>query len=121
MSFTREQYEQLKANLAAGKRLRAAQPERAPGVPLVGPADGKTPGHAGAQPLPVGRYRIFFEVYSQQPADWDNYTIKQIQDCLVLVGLLPDDDWKRLECGGIVSRKAAGPAEEKTVITIEEI
>lgn len=67
---------------------------------------------------PARRCRITFRIYAVRPLDWDNYSVKQIQDCLVHAGILDDDKWDILE-GGIVSEKAYSKEEERTEITID--
>jgi Holliday junction resolvase RusA-like endonuclease len=52
-----------------------------------------------------------------RPLDWDNYRLKDLQDCLVHAGLLAGDEWNILE-GSVVSCKAHTKAEEKTEIEI---
>lgn len=64
------------------------------------------------------RYRITYAVYAVRPMDFDNISIKKIQDELVQQGLLPDDNWKVLE-GCVISRKAKSKDEQRTEIEIE--
>lgn len=66
----------------------------------------------------VCRARIVFAVYAVRPADWDGYSIKQIQDALVESRLLGSDAWDRLE-GSVRSEKVHSKEEEKTIIEIE--
>lgn len=86
------------------------KPERPEGVPLdsAGQREGK--GRT--------RVKIRFTVYAVRPLDWDNYRLKDLQDCLVRAGLLDGDEWDVLE-GSVVSKKAHSAAEEKTVVEIE--
>lgn len=63
------------------------------------------------------RFRVTYTVYSHQPMDYDNISVKYLQDALVKTGILQGDDWQRLE-GTIKSRKAK---DERTEIEIEEI
>lgn len=105
----------LKAN-AGPERLRAAKPERPEGVPLERVASGAGKGGEGA----VDRTRITLRIFSCRPLDWDNYCIKQIQDCLLHAGLLDSDGWNRLE-GHVISEKVHSQAEERAEITIEEL
>jgi len=102
-------------------RLPARQ-ERKPDTrpALVSAPQGKGTGKRSV--VPGERYRISFTVHAVRPRDWDNLTasIKQLQDCLVEAGWLPDDNWKVLE-GTVRSDKAASKAEERTEITIERI
>lgn len=66
------------------------------------------------------RFAITFYCYSVRPLDWDNWSTKQLQDCLVEVGILADDNWRALE-GRVISRKAKTKAEERTEVHIQEI
>lgn len=66
---------------------------------------------------PEERTRIRFLIYSVRPADWDNYSTKQLQDCLVKSGLLDGDDWDQL-LGDVIPQKVHTKAEERTVIQI---
>lgn len=52
-----------------------------------------------------------------RPCDWDGYSIKELQDCLVHAGLLDGDEWFCLE-GSVVSEKAHSREEERTEIEI---
>lgn len=63
------------------------------------------------------RFTICFECYASRPCDWDNYSIKELQDLLVESGLLPGDKWNQLE-GRIRVHKVQSRQEERTVITI---
>jgi hypothetical protein len=52
--------------------------------------------------------------------DWDNPSIKQIQDCVRQAGFIPDDSWSILE-GRIISCKADKEGSERTEILLERI
>lgn len=52
--------------------------------------------------------------------DWDNISVKELQDCCVEAHLLPDDNWQILE-GSVISEKARTREEEGTEIIIERI
>jgi hypothetical protein len=90
------------------------------GGPLVSSVQRKKAGgtRVAGRAESTRRCRITFRIYSVRPLDWDNYSVKQIQDCLVHAGLLGDDKWDILE-GGVVSEKAHSKEEERTEITIE--
>lgn len=66
------------------------------------------------------RFEIVFHVYACQPADWDGYHVKELQDLVVRSGLIPDDDWKTLR-GRVVPHKANSRKEQYTRIEIEEL
>lgn len=66
------------------------------------------------------RFEISFTVYAVRPNDYDNLRCKELQDCLVKAGLIPDDNWRVLQ-GRIISKKASSQAEERTEILIEQI
>jgi hypothetical protein len=70
-----------------------------------------------SRPRSQERTRIRFRIYSTRPADWDNYSTKQLQDCLIKSGLLDGDDWDRL-LGEVIPEKVHSKAEERTVIEI---
>lgn len=106
----------IEANNADGPKLRPAKPERAQGVPLDGAGKGKETG----SPVSGPRYRITFAVFAVKPLDWDNYRLKDLQDCLIEAGFLPDDNWRVLE-GQVISKKAHSKEEERTEILIESI
>lgn len=101
---------------ADGLRLRPAKPERTEGMSLEHSEKGKSQSGVGI----AGRTRIIFRVFSQRPLDWDNYRLKDLQDCLRHAGLLDGDDWNQLQ-GAVISEKAHSKAEERTVIEIEAL
>ena len=101
-------------------RLRATEPERSKRRPLVNPLPGEAKSGNGAQQCPSGRFRVTFRVYAVRPLDWDNYRLKDLQDCLVRIKFLPSDDYQTLE-GQVISCKAHSKAEEKTIVTIERL
>lgn len=101
----------LKANLA---RLHPHQPQL-PERSALG--HGVSREETGVH-LPAPRYRITFTCYACHPLDWDNYAgIKQCQDLIVSIGLLPGDAWHQLE-GSVISRKAYHKQDERTEIEI---
>lgn len=114
MRWTEQQLSEynLRRAQAGDKRIRAPEPERIEGLPLdsAGQREGK--GRT--------RFKIVFTVYARRPLDWDNYRLKDAQDCLVKAGILDDDCWDILE-GTVISKKAHSEAEEKTVVEIVEI
>ena len=67
------------------------------------------------------RFKIVFDVYAVRAGDWDNYSIKELQDMVVNAGILFDDDWTILESGTIRVHKVKKKNDQKTIITIEEI
>ena len=95
------------------KGLCAAQPKRIEGSPLVSPAPRKA---KGGRRTPQ-RYQVTFRVFAVRPADWDNYSIKGLQDLLVTAGLLPGDAWDQLY-GTVIPEKVHSKDEEKTVVEI---
>lgn len=99
----------IQANL---ERLRAAEPELPARVPLECPA----PRKAKSGP----RLEIRFDIYSRRPLDWDNAFTKQIQDLLIVSGIIPDDSYDILQ-GRVVSHKAHNAEEERTEIEIYEV
>lgn len=96
--------------------LRAPKPQRPQGKPLVGAQKGKDKGRS----LPPQRFRITYRIWAVRPLDFDNYTIKELQDWLCAIGLLPTDKWDTLE-GLVISQKAHTKAEERTEVTIERL
>lgn len=83
---------------------------------LVRAAPRKAKSDAG----PPRRFAITFICFSLRPLDYDNWSVKELQDCIVEVGILDDDNWRALE-GRVVSRKAKTKAEERTEVHIQEI
>lgn len=81
--------------------------------PLVHPKKGKAKSSART----VARYRIRFTIYAVRPADWDGWSIKQLQDCCIHAGLIHGDAWHVLE-GSVRSEKVHSEEEERTVIEI---
>lgn len=107
---------QARANSAGGAPLCSHDSKPTQGDTLVSAAPRKGKGRKGAV-LGVARRRIVFRVFSQRPADWDGYSIKEIQDCLRHAGLLDDDSWHLLS-GEVISEKAHSKEEEMTAIEI---
>lgn len=66
------------------------------------------------------RFEIVFEIYSTRPCDWDNYSTKELQDCIVEEGILPDDNWKILQ-GRVIPKKALTKKDEATIVYIERL
>jgi hypothetical protein len=95
--------------------LHSPKPEPPSILPLVNTSSGKTKGRSS----PTSRYRITFEVSAVRPLDWDNYRFKDLQDCLVQAGFLPNDDWRVLE-GCVRSYKVHRKEDEGTRILIEK-
>lgn len=93
------------------ERLPASNPKPAKRLPLERPAPGEAKG--------AGRSRIIFRIFSRRPCDWDGYSIKELQDCLVHAGILEGDEWNRLE-GCVISEKVYTLAEERTEVEIYE-
>jgi len=107
----------VRAYQARLKRVRATEPECPERRSLVHTAQREAKGGNGAQKGTGERMRVIFTVYAQRPLDWDNYRLKDVQDCLVESGLLVNDDWRILE-GLVRSEKAHTKAEERTEIEI---
>lgn len=93
---------------AGDKGLRSAKPKPVKRPALVKDVSGETKS--------LYRIKILFRIYSVRPLDWDNYSIKQLQDLLVKSGILPDDKWSVLS-GEVVSEKVDRKEEERTQIT----
>jgi hypothetical protein len=93
---------------------RPANPEPAKGRALDYPQESPKPRRV-CDPRCA---RITFQIYSTHPADWDNYRIKELQDCLVHAGILDGDEWNILT-GQVIPRKAKTKADERTEIEIE--
>jgi Holliday junction resolvase RusA-like endonuclease len=115
-----DEYDRKRAGQNSGSRLRTTQPELAQGVSLVRPVQRKAKGGDSPPQVNIRRIRVNFTVYSVRPLDWDNYRLKDLQDCLVLAGFLDGDDWKILD-GKVTSEKAYSKAEEKTVVEITNL
>ena len=93
--------------------VRSTDPKRTELVPLGSKAPRKEKGSRRV----VQRYQVTYRIFAVRPADWDNNSIKGLQDLLVTARLLPGDAWHQLH-GGIVSEKVHSKEEEKTVIEI---
>jgi hypothetical protein len=109
----------LRANATTENRsdgLRANNAKPIEGRSLERPLSREDSSRAGTLP----RFRIVFTVYATRPADWDNYSTKQLQDMVVRSGILSGDDWGILE-GSVISRKAHSKAEEGTAIEITQL
>ena len=77
---------------------------------------------AASGPEGAGYCRILFSVWSVRPTDWDNAgTIKEVQDLLVKSGILPDDSYKVIREGTVITQKALRKEDERTEIVIERI
>lgn len=124
-SWTREQlreYERQQANAGSNKaRVRDAT------VATKLRPSHKEPDEGKALDVPVRReeescprFEIMFHVYAFQPADYDNYNIKELQDLVVKSGIIPGDDWQTLR-GRCIPHKAATEAEVGTRIEIIEL
>ena len=94
----------------AGLRPSVEEPDQ--GIALERPVSGKASGRS--------RFEILFRVFARRPPDWDNAHIKELQDTLVRIGLLPDDDWKTLQ-GKVQTFKVSCAEEERTEIFIVEL
>lgn len=105
----------IKAN-ADPAGVCSEKPERTEGMPLVSAALGK---EASGDCSPK-RYRITFRCFATRPCDYDNYSVKCLQDMVVQAGIIPDDNWQVLE-GSVVSYKAKTKAEERTIVEIEPL
>lgn len=101
--------EQLRAYENRFKRLRPTVSEPVKRSALVGGVPREVPGRI--------RSRIRFTVYAVRPCDWDGYSIKPLQDCLVRASILHGDDWDLLQ-GEVISEKVHSKEEERTEITI---
>lgn len=104
----------LRANSAGGAPLCALHSQPTQGDALVSVAPRKGKGRKGAV-LGVARRRITYCVFSVRPADWDGYSVKELQDCLVHAGILDGDDWHQLQ-GTVISEKAHSKEDERTEI-----
>lgn len=99
------------SHLASG--VCACQQKQAARETLVSAPSGEAPCCA----VSASGASVTFRVRSRRPCDWDNYSIKEIQDCLVESGLLSSDDWDKLR-GNVESHKAITQEEEGTEIVI---
>jgi hypothetical protein len=103
-------------NKAGDTPLRADDQKSIEGDALVRPLPRKGKSRKGAV-LGAARRHITFRIFSTRPADWDGYSIKELQDCLVRSGLLLSDDWDKLS-GEIISEKVDKKEEEMTIVEI---
>ena len=104
----------LKRNADVGdSRIRAAEPKRSQGLPLVSAPPRKAKGRSRI----IRRYQVTYWVFAVRPCDWDNYSIKGLQDLLVTASLLPGDAWYQLY-GTVISEKVQKAEDEKTVVEI---
>ena len=104
----------LKRNAdAVDSRIRSSEPKRSQGLSLVSASSRKKKGSRRV----VRRYQVTYRVFAVRPFDWDNYSLKGLQDLLVTAGLLPGDAWYQLY-GTVISEKVQRPEEEKTVVEI---
>ena len=109
----------IRRNQADAGRVCANHEKPTQGYALVSAAPRKGKGRKGAV-LGATRCRIQFRVFSQRPADWDGYSVKEIQDCLVHAGLLDEDGWDILS-GEVISEKAYSAESCRTEILIERL
>lgn len=117
--WTQEDYDNWKRKQDArggAKPLPSVHQEPAGRSALVIPEEGADTRWYGT----AKRFEITFIIYAQRPADFDGWTIKHCIDMCVAAGIIPEDDWRTLE-GRIISRKANGKDEEKTVIEIRTL
>jgi hypothetical protein len=98
------------ATIAANApRVCPTQQERPEGRPLERAVEREKPRRSRAQ--------IVFRVYAIRPNDWDNVWAKDLQDMLIVSGILDDDAWDTLQ-GSVISEKVHRPEEERTEIEI---
>jgi len=97
-------------------RLPSANTQSTEGKPL----DGAAPGESSSGNSVARRFEIVFTIYAVRPCDWDGYHIKEIQDWLVELDLLPGDSWEILR-GQVIPEKVHTKKEERTVIEIWEL
>jgi hypothetical protein len=116
VTWNEQQVREYELRQAGAARLRASEPERDSGLPLVKVA----PRKRTRLEIPESRYVITFTVFRVHPLDWDNHFCKPLQDVLVSSGFLPDDNWRVLE-GRFQSRKCGSKSEQRTEITIERL
>lgn len=112
----------LRANADRAPRIPAAKPKPVEGESLERTGQGKETSTVGSKKCIIsgGKFRITFRVFARRPADWDNYHIKEIQDGLVMSGLLSGDSWNQLH-GAIISEKVHSKDQERTEILIEQV
>lgn len=101
-------------------RIRPHDSQPTQGNALVSAAPRKSKSRKGAVLGTARRRFITFRIFARRPADWDNYDVKEIQDCLRHAGLLDGDDWHLLQ-GTVISEKAYSKEEERTEVTIEPL
>lgn len=109
-----ESFKRLNQHLFGG--IRANDPKPAKRSALVSPAPREDTRWYGS----AKRFEITYIVYSKRPADYDGYSIKELQDMVVKSGMLPDDKWEVLS-GRTISRKILKGEEERTVIEIRTL
>jgi hypothetical protein len=92
-------------------RLRSAEPERPPRTALVGSLPREAQNH--------GRIALRYRIFRVRLLDQENRdgSTKPITDCLVQVGLIPDDDPKTIEIE-TSQEKVAHYSQERTTIDI---
>ncbi len=106
----------LKRNQTRDTPLRTDDQKPVEGNALVRPLSRKSKGCKGVV-LGAERRHITFRVFSRRPADYDGYSIKELQDCLVHAGLL-DGDEPHLLYGTVFSEKVHSEEEEMTIVEI---
>lgn len=121
MRWSQQEYEAYERKRASsgGKGLRATDQKPVEGNSLERAPQGKDTGLPSSAGISKNRERagIRFRVFSTRPCDWDNYSVKEIQDGLLKAGLLDSDDWDQLQ-GSVISEKVHSKEEERTVIEI---
>ena len=90
-------------------RLHTPEPERPKKRALERPVSRE-------EESPV-RLEICFRIYATRACDWDNYRTKDLQDALIIAGLLPDDNWRTLQ-GRVESHQVQTKAEERTEVSV---
>lgn len=116
--WSKEDYERYQSKHSSGNPgLPALYPQSTQGDALVSAAPRKGKGRKGTVRDTSKRRLIVFRVFSVRPADWDAYSIKELQDCLVHAGILDGDDWNLLH-GTVISEKAHSKEEEMTIVEI---
>ncbi len=129
MRWTPEEYERYETKRREKLGLQKHLGNQARDTPLRTDDQKPVEGDALVRPLPrkgkssksvvlgVERRHITFRVFSRRPADYDGYSIKELQDCLVHAGLLDGDGWNQLR-GQVISEKVHSKEEEMTIVEI---
>jgi hypothetical protein len=109
--FPRGSEEFYRLNQANANRIRSAEPQRPARSALVDPLPGEAQDH--------GRIALCYRIFRVRLLDQENLngSTKPVTDCLVQIGLIPDDDPKTIEIE-TSQEKVAHYSQERTTIHI---